>query len=52
VLRPSHGTGLDFLTALARQLVTMIANQPIEGQVWIVEPGRVRIHQSASEEQQ
>jgi predicted nuclease of predicted toxin-antitoxin system len=50
VLRPTHGVSLDVLGMLARELVVMLASQSIEGQVWIVEPGRIRIHQSSSEE--
>ena len=48
VLRPGRVVAPGILTTLARQLVAMMASQPVEGQVWIVEPGRVRIHQSAS----
>lgn len=51
VLRPDRGFGLGILTTLARQLVAMLEKQPIEGQVWIVEPGRIRIHQSTDDDQ-
>jgi len=50
VLRQSHGMSVGTLAALASQLVAVLATQPIEGQVWIIEPGRVRIHQSPSED--
>jgi predicted nuclease of predicted toxin-antitoxin system len=51
VLRPNDGISIGILTALARQVVSMISNQSVEGNLWIVEPGRIRIHQSTSEEQ-
>lgn len=51
ILRPSRGLSIGVLAALARELVAMIASTSIEGQVWIIEPGRIRIHQSLSEDQ-
>jgi len=28
---------------LARQFIPVLANEPLRGRLWIVEPGRVRI---------
>jgi hypothetical protein len=38
-LKPSREVSLALLTLLAEELVALIAIRPIEGQVWIVEPG-------------
>lgn len=38
--RPS----LDAMLARLREFATMLALQPLAGALWIVEPGRVRIH--------
>ncbi len=56
VFVPSHYAGIAVLRlpprsshadlhALARTLVTALERESIEGELWIVEPGRVRIHQ-------
>lgn len=50
VPRPGRGISPNVLATLPRQLVAMIASQPVEREVWTVELGRVRIHQSASED--
>jgi len=50
VLKPSRGISLSALVALARDLVLTVAHQPIDGQLWVVEPGRIRIHESRSEQ--
>jgi len=31
------------LMELARQLIPVLASEPLKGQLWIVEPGRIRI---------
>lgn len=45
VFKPGRETSLAVLNLLARQLVELVARQPIEGALWIVEPGRIRVHE-------
>lgn len=47
VLRPSGKPTITQLEGLARQCIGMLAKERLEGQLWIVEPGRIRIHQTA-----
>ena len=51
VLRPSGRPTLRALTVLTSQLTSALARESIHGRLWIVEPGRVRIHQSAEEKE-
>jgi predicted nuclease of predicted toxin-antitoxin system len=51
ILRPSRNVSLETLAALARDVIRMVAVQPVEGKLWVVEPGRIRIHESAAEEE-
>jgi predicted nuclease of predicted toxin-antitoxin system len=37
------------ILARIRELVTLLQTQPIDGKLWIVEPGRVRIHERREE---
>jgi predicted nuclease of predicted toxin-antitoxin system len=46
VLRPSHKPTIVQLEGLARQLLQTLANERLDGRLWIVEPDRVRIHQA------
>jgi len=46
VIRLSKNPSLPLLESLVRQLLNAIKQMPIEKQLWIVEPGRVRIHQT------
>jgi predicted nuclease of predicted toxin-antitoxin system len=36
----------SMILARVTELLTLLRTRPIDGQLWIVEPGRVRIHQS------
>lgn len=46
VIRLPKNPSLLLLESLVRQLLKAISRMPIEKQLWIVEPGRVRIHQT------
>ena len=46
VLRPPGRTLVDVIATLTAQLVSLLGKADIAGQLWIVELGRVRIHQS------
>ena len=45
VLRPPHPASLPLLLALIRDLLNALKREPIAGRLWIVEPGRIRIHE-------
>lgn len=49
VLRPPGSGSLNLLSPLVRTLLTAIERKPITGNLWIVEPGRIRIHGEISE---
>jgi len=51
VLRLPRGASLKLLTALVRNLLTALETAPIVGQLWVVELGRIRVHQGESPEQ-
>jgi predicted nuclease of predicted toxin-antitoxin system len=51
VLRPSGKPTLQALHAVTRQLVSALVRESINGRLWIVEPGRVRIHQQPEEKE-
>ena len=36
----------DTILARVRDLITALGKQPLRNELWIVEPGRVRVHQS------
>lgn len=46
VLRPDNKAIINTITALARQLVTGLKQENLSGRLWIVETGRIRVHQS------
>lgn len=46
VLRPGGKATLEALATLSSQMVQMLENEPLAGRLWIVEPGRLRIHQA------
>jgi predicted nuclease of predicted toxin-antitoxin system len=48
VLRHPHPT-LTGMTKLIRQIVTALSSESPVGRLWIVEPGRIRIHEPFSE---
>jgi predicted nuclease of predicted toxin-antitoxin system len=45
ILECSGRLSPTMIRSRVRELATMLANQPIDGALWIVEPGRVRIRQ-------
>ncbi len=51
VLRPAGRPTLAALNALARQLVQALSVEPLTGRLWIVEPERIRIHESSGEKE-
>jgi predicted nuclease of predicted toxin-antitoxin system len=46
VFKANREITLALLSTLARQLVAALSRESVEGKLWIVEPGRIRIHQS------
>jgi predicted nuclease of predicted toxin-antitoxin system len=50
VIRVPQNPSLSVLQRLAAQLVQAINSQSLEGQLWIVEVGRIRMYQSGSTE--
>lgn len=47
VLRHPGKTILGTVAALARQLLRAVEKERLDGRLWIVEPGRIRIHQAS-----
>jgi predicted nuclease of predicted toxin-antitoxin system len=50
VLRPAGRPSLAALERLIGQLVETLSREPVAGRLWIIEPGRVRIHESPEAE--
>ncbi|HYM13476.1 MAG TPA: DUF5615 family PIN-like protein [Bryobacterales bacterium] len=46
VIRVSKNPNLPLLERLIRELLDAVAQIPIAGELWIVEVGRIRLHQS------
>lgn len=46
VLRPPPSASLGVLAALVRNLLTALQAEPITGRLWVVEVGRIRVHES------
>ena len=46
VIRVPRNPNIALLEQLVRQLLQASARMSLEGKLWIVEPGRIRIHQS------
>ncbi len=46
VLRPPRNHSLNMLETLVGQLLEALRRQPFKAELWIVEPARIRIHQS------
>ena len=42
---PKNAT-VTLLERLVGQFLAMLSRTPVEKQLWIVEPGRIRVHQS------
>ena len=50
VIRVPRNTSLDLLEKLVLQCLQALTQMPVEKKLWIVEVGRIRVHQSESEE--
>ena len=48
VIRFPQNPNIQILEKLVRQFLNAISQKSIEGKLWIVETGRIRIHQKAS----
>ena len=46
VLRPAGKPSLAALGYLAGQLVEVLSHESVAGRLWVIEPGRMRIHES------
>jgi predicted nuclease of predicted toxin-antitoxin system len=49
VIRLTRRSTADLVKALAFETVAALARMPLDNGLWIVEPGRIRIHQKAEE---
>ena len=49
VVRVPRNPSPDLLSAMIRGLLRALSAHPVEGSLWIVEPGRIRIHQDRDE---
>jgi len=50
VIRVPHNPSLSLLEDLVHQFINLAKQMPVEKRLWIVEVGRVRLHQSEPEE--
>jgi len=50
VIRVPRNPSLALLEKLARQFLNSLSQMSIEKQLWIIEPGRIRIHQQTEDE--
>jgi hypothetical protein len=51
VLRLPKGASLSLLEKFVSDLLRMVAADPITGRLWIVEAGRIRVHENTVSEQ-
>jgi len=51
VIRVPRNPSLALLEQLVRQFLQALTQMPVEKKLWIVEIGRIRIHQSEAEEE-
>ena len=49
VIRLPRNAGFELLEELVRYFLKALAQMSVENELWIVEPGRIRIHQSERE---
>lgn len=49
IIRLSHNPSLKTLELLVKQTLSALESIPFESGLWIVEPGRIRIHQKEQE---
>ncbi len=49
VVRVPRNPSADLLSAMIGGLLSALPAHPVEGSLWIVEPGRIRIHQGRDE---
>lgn len=47
VLRLPRAASLTLLTGLVRSLLVALQTSSITGQLWVVEPGRIRVYEEA-----
>ncbi len=50
VMRVPRNPSLPLLEDLVRQFLQAVDTMPVSGHLWIIEAGRIRVHQSADEE--
>ena len=50
VLRLPKGASLRLLEKFVKDLLSMLDAEPITGRLWIVEPGRIRVHENTGAE--
>lgn len=49
VIRVPRNPSLPLLESLIRQFLAALDRMPLDGNLWIVEPGRIRVHQRRDE---
>jgi predicted nuclease of predicted toxin-antitoxin system len=49
VLRPPRNPTLPILESLVSALLRALGDRPLAGRLWMVEPGRIRVHQTEAE---
>ena len=52
VIRVSRNPSLALLEKLVRQFLEAIVQTSVEGRLWIVEPGHIRVHRSETSDNQ
>jgi predicted nuclease of predicted toxin-antitoxin system len=50
VIRVPHNPSLPLLEQLIRQFLKALESMPVDKKLWIVEAGRIRVHQAAESE--
>jgi len=50
VIRATGNPSLELLEKLIRQFLQSLSGMSVENQLWIIEPGRIRIHQQRTED--
>jgi predicted nuclease of predicted toxin-antitoxin system len=51
VIRIPHNPSLPLLEQLVRQFLKALATMSVEKKLWIIESGRIRVHQAADSEE-
>ena len=47
MLRPPQNPTPALLAQMVLRVLEMLLREPVDGRLWIVEPGRIRVHEPA-----